>query len=70
MCVFEMSSQDSGSNAFGTVLLNLCSALQCSILTGIKTFGFDNSETYVSQTGSLLYQVIVQTGTTRITCSR
>ena len=51
-CVFERSSQDLGSNAFGTELLNLCSALQCSILNGIKTFGFDDSETYVSQTGS------------------
>jgi len=50
--VFERSSQDFGSNAFGTELLNLCSALQCSILNGIKTFGFDDSETYVSQTGS------------------
>ena len=50
--VFERSSQDLGSNAFGAELLNLCSALQCSILNGIKTFGFDDSETYVSQTGS------------------
>ena len=50
--MFERSSQDLGSNAFGTELLNLCSALQCSILNGIKTFGFDDSETYVSQTGS------------------
>ena len=51
-CVFKRSSQDLGSNAFGTELLHLCSALQCSILNGIKTFGFDDSETYVSQTGS------------------
>ena len=45
-CVFERSSQDFGSNAFGTELLNLSSALQCSILNGIKTLGFDDSETY------------------------
>ena len=51
-CVFERSSQDLGSNAFGTELLNLCSALQCSVLNGIKTFGFDDSETYETQTGS------------------
>ena len=51
-CVFQRSSQDSGSNAFVTVLLNLCSALQCSILSGIKTFGFVDSETYVSQISS------------------
>ena len=50
--MLERSPQDLGSNAFGTELLNLCSALQCSILNGIKTFGFDDSETYVSQTGS------------------
>ena len=50
--MFERSSQDLGSNAFGTELLNLCSVLQCSILNGIETFGFDDSETYVSQTGS------------------
>ena len=50
--VFERSSQDLGSNAFGADLLDLCSALQCSILNGLKTFGFDDSETYVSQRGS------------------
>ena len=35
-------------------LINLCSALQiqCSILNRIKTFGFDDIETYVSHTGS------------------
>ena len=51
-CVFERSLQDLGSNAFGMELLNLCSALQCSILNRIKTFGFDDSEMYVSETGS------------------
>ena len=51
-CVFERSPQDLGSNVFGTELINLRSAFQCSILNGIKTFGFDDSEMYVSQTGS------------------
>ena len=50
--VFERSSQDLVSNAFGAELLNLCIAQQFSILNGIKTFAFDDSETYVSQTGS------------------
>lgn len=51
-CVFERSSRDLDRNSFGTQLLILCNALQCSILNGIRIFGFDDSETYVSQTGS------------------
>ena len=31
-------------------LFNLCSALQCSILNGIKTFSFDDIETHGSST--------------------
>ena len=50
--MFERSSQDLGSNLFGTEFINLCSAFQCLILNGIKTFGFDDSETYVPQAGS------------------
>ena len=50
--VFERSAKDLSFNSFGTHLLSLCTVLNCSILNGIKEFNLDDSETYVSQTGS------------------
>ena len=39
-------------NGFGSHLLNLCHAVSCSTRNGVKRFGLDNGETYISPTGS------------------
>ena len=70
-CVFERSSQDLGSNAFGTELLNLCSALQCSVLNGIKRSALMTMKRMClrlapAQLTTLLYQTICA----RIICGR
>ena len=70
-CVFERSSQDLGSNAFGTELLNLCSGLQCSVLNGIKRSALMTMKRMClrlapAQLTTLLYQMICA----RIICGR
>ena len=48
----DRASHDLSLYEFGTRLLNLCDEMNCSILNGATRFRFENSETFVSPTGS------------------
>ena len=49
---FPRKSQDNHTNAFGQQLIELCSMCECLILNGLSEYGFDDSCTFVSKSGS------------------
>ena len=49
---FPQESQDNHTNVFGQQLIELCSMCECLILNGLSERGFDDSCTFVSNSGS------------------
>ena len=49
---FPRKSQDNHTNAFGQQLIELCSMCECLILNGLSEYGFDDSYTFVSKSGT------------------
>ena len=49
---FPRKSQDNHTNVFGQHLIELCNMCECLILNGLSERGFDDSCTFVSNSGS------------------
>jgi len=55
----DRKSQDNVVNNFGTQLLSMCEACNCSILNGALTWQFDDSVTFISRQGASVIDLFI-----------